>query len=170
MRRAIARPVGLEISSRVALATRPTIASRSPDGHPDITNPMPDRDTPAPSTPAGRPATVLLVDVDAALTGLVAEWLAPLGIEVQEERDARPGARYDLLIVDLPFPRQDAARRVARVVQEHPDTPVIAVSAAFFPSVTCRGAMACTMGVVGVLPKPVPRADLLNIVQRLLQR
>jgi hypothetical protein len=30
--------------------------------------------------------------------------------------------------------------------------------------------MACTLGVVGVLPKPVPREDLLSIVQRLLHR
>jgi CheY-like chemotaxis protein len=113
---------------------------------------------------------VLVVDVDAALTGLLAEWLAPLGVEVREERDAVPGARYDLLIVDLPFPRQDAARRVERVMHEHPDTPIIAVSAAFFSNVVCCGAMACTLGVVGVLPKPVPREDLLSIVQRLLHR
>ncbi len=131
---------------------------------------MPHSDTPVRSPAADGGATVLLVDVDAMLTGLLREWLVPQGIAVRNERDAVPGARYDLLIVDLPFPRQDAARRVERVVHEHPDTPIIALSAAFFPSVSCCGAMACTLGVVGVLPKPVPRADLLNLVQRLLHR
>lgn len=131
---------------------------------------MPNRDTPAPATPPGRSATVLLVDVDAALTGLVAEWLASLGIEAREERDAVPGARYDLLIVDIPFPRRDGAQRIARVVQEHPDTPVIAISAAFFRGVVCCGMITGKLGVAGVLPKPVPRADFLDLVQRLLRR
>lgn len=131
---------------------------------------MPDRDTLARPAPPGRSATVLLVDVDPALTELLAEWLAPRGIGVQQECDAVPGARYDLLIVDIPFPRQDGAQRLGRVVQEHPDIPIIAISAAFFPGVVCRGAMCCTLGIAGALPKPVPRAEFLSIVQRLLQR
>ena len=131
---------------------------------------MPNREAPADPAPPGRSGTVLVVDVDAALAGLLAEWLAPDGIAVQGDHGAVPGARYDLLIVDIPFPRQDGAQRIARVVQEHPDTPVIAISGAFFPGVVCCGAMACTLGGAGVLPKPVPRADFLGIVQRLLQR
>lgn len=131
---------------------------------------MPDRDTPALPPPSGRSATVLLVDVDPALTELLAEWLAPHGIGVQHERDAVPGARYDLLVVDIPFPRQDGAQRLGRLVQEHSDTPIIAISAAFFPGVVCRGALCCRLGIAGALPKPVPRAQFLSIVQRLLQR
>lgn len=131
---------------------------------------MPNRETPAGLARPGPSATVLVVDVDTALTGVLAEWLAPDGIDMQAERDEVQGARYDLLIVDIAFPRRDGAARVARVVQEHPDIPIIAISAAFFPGLVCCGAMARTLGVAGVLPKPVPRADFLGVVQRLLKR
>lgn len=122
------------------------------------------------STPPGPARTVLVIDTDAPLIALLAEWLAADGIEVRSDRDAEPAAPCDLLIVDLAFPRQDGERRVARVALEHPATPIIAISSAFLPGLPCRAKIASVLGVAAVLPKPMRREELQSTVQRLLQR
>lgn len=131
---------------------------------------MSTRDTRADSPRPEQSRTVLVIDVDAALTGLFAEWLAPDGIEVWIDDDAAPGTQYDLLIVDLAFPRQGGRQRVARVAQEHPDTPIIAISSGFLPGGGCCARIAYALGVAAVLPKPMLREQLQGIVHRLLRR
>jgi DNA-binding response OmpR family regulator len=115
---------------------------------------------------------VLVVDVDRVLVDLLDEWLGALGIEVIDEGlgGSAGAAACDLAIVDVPFPRQEGARRLAGIVNAHPDTPILAVSAAFFPCVASCGALARELGVACVLPKPLAREALLSEVRRLLQR
>ncbi len=113
---------------------------------------------------------VLVVDADPALAGLLDEWLAALGVSVDHESVAGAGSqqRYDLAIIDLPFPRQGGAERMARIAREHPDMPIIAVSAAFFPGIPPRGAVARELGVALVLPKPLSQRALFGAVGPLL--
>jgi CheY-like chemotaxis protein len=112
---------------------------------------------------ASRPRA-LVVDADDALHGLLEAWLGDAGIGVA--RDA-PG-RYDLVLVDLPFPREERGALLAGLQREHPDTPIIALSSSFLPGIDAGGAVARTLGVDGVLPKPVTRDSLLAAVARLL--
>ncbi len=111
-----------------------------------------------------------MIDADAALAGLLAEWLAADGIEVRSDHELPAAARPDLLIVDIAFPRQDGRRRLARVAQAHPGTPILAISSAFLPGLACRAKIASALGAADVLPMPMPRQELQSVVRRLLRR
>ena len=127
---------------------------------------------PAEQAAVKRAPRALVVDADRVLADLLDEWLGPLGIEVIHECGGGPGSgeNYDMAIVDVPFPRQDGAMRIASVVKAHPATPILAVSAAFFSCIASCGAVARELGVACVLPKPLAREALLDAVRRLLQR
>ena len=111
---------------------------------------------------------ILVADADCALYGLLEEWLAGTGYELagacapgEPDRDG-----YDLIVVDVPFPRADVdVLKMLR--QEHPGTPIIALSSSFFPGVERTGAVARDLGVAAVLPKPLTREALLGAAQRL---
>ena len=109
---------------------------------------------------------VLLVDADPALQGLLEEWLAALGCTVETAHCGRDG--FDLIVVDLPSPRQGGTAGLKAVAEAHPRTPILALSSSFFPGVDTTGAVARALGVAGVLAKPVTRAGLLDALRRLL--
>lgn len=115
----------------------------------------------APTTPAA--ATVLLLDTDPALRGLVSEWLTEGGYQVRDE-----AARPDLIVVDVPFPRRGDSDRLRHLADRHPGTPVLALSPTFLAGAGRHGAVARELGVAGVLPKPLTREALLFAVMRLL--
>ncbi len=112
--------------------------------------------------------TILVLDADAALLGLLREWLAELG-EVTAG-SAAAALPCDLVVVDLACPRRDEPGPLHRLGRSHPGTPVLALSPALFASVGCHGEVACSLGVAGVLPKPVKREALVAAVRRLLPR
>lgn len=110
---------------------------------------------------------VLVVDADPALFPLLQEWLAEcdcIAVQGGEHNEDR----FDLVIVDIPFPRQGGAESVARLAREHPDARILALSSCFFSGVACRGAVARTLGVASVLPKPVARDALISAVRALI--
>jgi DNA-binding response OmpR family regulator len=113
---------------------------------------------------------ILVADADCALYGLLEEWLAGTGYELAgacaPDASARNG--YDLIIVDVPFPRADVD--VLNMLRhEHPGTPIIALSSSFFPGVERTGAVARDLGVAAVLSKPLTREALLAAAQRVLK-
>jgi hypothetical protein len=117
-------------------------------------------------TDAHGPAPCRRVQVrvaDPALAGLIGEWLAAADCRLAADDDEQ-----DLLIVDLPFPRQ-AGERLARLAEEHPATPILVLSS-FFPGIDSNGAVARSLGVAGVLPMPVTRGSLLSAVFGILAR
>jgi CheY-like chemotaxis protein len=115
---------------------------------------------------APAPPRAMVVDADEALHGLIEAWLAERGVGVAREA---PG-RYDLIVVDLPFPRQGRSERLAGLQRAHPHTPIVALSSQFLPGIEAAGAVAQTLGVAGVLPKPLARDALLAAVARLVPR
>jgi DNA-binding response OmpR family regulator len=113
---------------------------------------------------------ILVIGADRALMGLLEEWLAAHGCEVEQAEARRERARrYDLLIVDVPHPRRGGCELLVRAATEHPDTPIVALSSAFFSGVECQGAVARELGVASVLPKPVAHDALIAEVRRLLR-
>src|SRR5262245_55397458 len=82
---------------------------------------------------------VLVVNADPALRGLIEEWLAGEACRFVEERP-------DLVLVDLPFPREHGAAMLARIAQVHPHVPVVALSSNFFPGIESNGAIARALG------------------------
>ena len=111
---------------------------------------------------------VLVIDVDSALYGLIEEWLAAAGCTVTREQDARDAGPPDLVIVDVPFPRQGGLEAVRRAAREHPGAPVLALSSTFLAGIEITGAVARALGVAGALPKPLTREKLLAAVSNAL--
>ena len=112
----------------------------------------------------------LLVDADPALAGLIDEWLAPQGGTVVQEQPGGLGGHngFDLIVVDVPFPRQGGSDLLRRLKDRHSGTPILALSSNFFPGVGGSGAVARSLGVAGVLAKPVTREALVGAVDKLL--
>lgn len=132
-------------------------------------------DPPASGHVAGtrsRPPRVLVVDADPALAALIGEWLAAAGCEVFVGAADDPGNRgaFDLILVDVPFPRQGSPGSLCRVMDTHPLTPVVALSSTFFAGVDGTGTVARALGVSSVLPMPVQRDALVGAVRRLVSR
>ena len=120
---------------------------------------------------AVRAPQVLVVDADRALLALLKEWLAEYGFSVVEPGAADKGTRqrFDLVVVDVPFPRQGGPDLLRRVANDHPGTPILALSSSFFPGIESTGAVAQALGVASVLPKPIMRDALMMAVCNLLR-
>lgn len=135
-------------------------------------------DQPAESTgisPAGEvrsaaaaPRRVLVIDSDPALFGLLQQWLGECGCIAVDASAARKEDRFDLVIVDIPFPRQGGVELAKRIANEYPSAPILALSSCFFAGIACTGAVARTLGVARVLPKPVSRDTLISTVRTAL--
>jgi CheY-like chemotaxis protein len=121
------------------------------------------------SEPASAPR-VLVIDADRALMGLLDEWMRALGCTVVHGAGGEAEGRFQLVIVDVPYPRQGGVDLVARVAARHPQTPILALSSTFFARVECHGPVAQALGVDCVLPKPATRDALTNAVRNLLPR
>jgi CheY-like chemotaxis protein len=116
---------------------------------------------------------VLLVDLEPALAGLLAEWLRQAGIEVCAARGAQASrlpCQAELLVTDIPFPRHGPSPRLQALALAWPGMPVLALSPTFFAGVAVGGEVARHLGVAAVLATPVTRDAWLATVQRLLVR
>ena len=125
------------------------------------------------SSPSRTPAPrVLVVDADCALSGLLAEWLGSEGCEVVQAAgdDAGAAERFDLVIIDVPYPRQGGVDLIARITKHHPMTPILAMSSTFFGRIECCGPVARALGVACVLPTPLSRQALVDAPRRFLPR
>ena len=110
------------------------------------------------------PLRILVAEADCALVGLLKEWLAVLG-RVLGRVDEAP-QRYDVIVVDLPFPREEGVDMVNALARQHPGTPIVALSANLLPGVEPSGRVARELGVASVLPKPVTREALMAEVRK----
>jgi DNA-binding response OmpR family regulator len=119
-------------------------------------------------TAAADAPRVLLVDAEPALAGLIEEWLVPQGYRVSQDAAAEPADAFDLIVVDIPFPRC-GLQRLRRIASEHPGAPVLTLSSSFFAGIASAGAVARSLGVAGVLPKPLARESLLAAVRAVLR-
>jgi CheY-like chemotaxis protein len=125
----------------------------------------------SPGTAAAPGPRVLVVDTDRVLCGLIEEWLGGCGCEcsvLAQDADDGPVQEADVVVVDVPFPRQGGLDLLQRVASRHPGTPIVALSSTFFAGVESSGALARSLGVAAVLPKPVAREALIRAVKDLL--
>jgi DNA-binding NarL/FixJ family response regulator len=111
-----------------------------------------------------------VIDADDLWRVLLEQWLQGLGCEVLPAAadDQAPAPAVDLVIVDLPFPRQGGVDLVKRITSRHPATPIVALSSNFFSRIECCGPVARDLGVDCVLPKPATREALAAAVRRVL--
>jgi two-component system NtrC family response regulator len=116
-------------------------------------------------------ATILIVDDDAALRTGIAETLSDLGHVADEAADgpaalariARGG--IDAVLLDLRMPGMDGME-VLRRLRAAPEPPPVAVLTAVPTAANTIEAM--RLGAVDHLAKPIGRADLLQLLARML--
>lgn len=113
---------------------------------------------------------ICVIDADNDWRLLLEQWLRAMGCEVVANPgiDAAAAPAVDLVIVDLPFPRQGGVDLVKRISSRHPATPIVALSTNFFSRIECCGPVARDLGVDCVLPKPATREAIAAAVRRLL--
>jgi CheY-like chemotaxis protein len=113
---------------------------------------------------------VLVLDSDALTQSMISEWLDADGWQVVEPALDQAAGDVSLVVVDLPFPRAGALGALQAIRQEYPGVPLIVISSTVFANVGCSGSCAASLGVSGVLPKPVSRDSLIGAVRRLARR
>lgn len=140
-------------------------------------NANPDDDNPYGAAPPAVTAThsartgpfrVCVIDDDDAWRALLEQWLQGMGCEVVPEPTGASAPMVNLVIVDLPFPRQGGVDLVKRITSRHPATPILALSSNFFSRIECCGPLARDLGVDCVLPKPATREAIAAAVRRVL--
>lgn len=121
------------------------------------------------------PAEILVIDDDAILRDLVADWLEGAGYQVRKAENcsravgAATGRRApDLIVTDMFMPGACGAEAIAQLKRTHPGIALIALSGHFASGHGLSAQAAMLAGADRAFAKPVKRADLLRAVAELL--
>lgn len=114
---------------------------------------------------------VLVVDDDALMRGLVAEWLGEAGYRVRQAENGAAALRMlrsrpaGLLITDMDMPGRDGAQTLDEARRILPGLPVIAISGGARDGNQNWAATALKLGAAKALAKPFERLELLAAVK-----
>ena len=117
---------------------------------------------------------VLVVDDDAILRDLVADWLEAAGYKVRKAADCEAARKAlqehapALIISDMFMPGACGAAAIAELRRGAPSALLIAVSGYFKSGTGVSGEEALAAGAARALAKPVRRAQLLIAVSELI--
>ncbi len=117
---------------------------------------------------------ILVVDDDALMRELIAEWLTLAGYRTRVAANGE-GALVllreragDLVITDLNMPRLGGTEAVARIRQACPGVPLIVVSAHLGSERQYSPQALLALGAQRALAKPLKRQQLLTVVREVL--
>jgi CheY-like chemotaxis protein len=120
-------------------------------------------------------ADILVIDDDAILRDLVADWLEAAGYRVSKATSCRAwigqflGMKPPALIVtDMFMPGPCGVEAIGTLKKKHPGTSLVAVSGHFKSGQGLSAEEALAAGADRALAKPVKRAELLQAVAELL--
>jgi DNA-binding response OmpR family regulator len=111
---------------------------------------------------------IAIIEHDALMRALLAEWLAAEGYDVIDGSrgdGAAANADVDLVIVDVYMPRALGVERLREARIAYPGVPIVAISAQFRAGVSCEGYAARVLGVERVVAKPFDRQALVDAVR-----
>ena len=120
------------------------------------------------------PVEILVVDDDAILRDLVADWLEGAGYRVQKAENcscavgAMARRAPALIVTDMFMPGACGAEAIAELKRTHPGIALIALSGHFASGQGLSAQAAISAGADRAFAKPVKRADLLRAVAELL--
>jgi len=126
----------------------------------------------SPSAKAG--GYVLVIDDDAILRDLVADWLQGAGYAVRKAPDCQAALKAledgapSLIVSDMFMPGACGAAAIAELKHYAPSAPLIAVSGYFKSGSGVSADQALAAGAARALAKPVRRAQLLIAVSELI--
>ena len=120
-----------------------------------------------------RSGEILIIDDDAIMRDLMADWLEAAGYAVRKASDCRSaGAELErapaLVVSDMWMPGPCGAEAIRWMRERHPGLQLIAVSGHFGSGQGCSAQEAVGAGAARALAKPVKRADLLGAVAALI--
>jgi CheY-like chemotaxis protein len=122
-----------------------------------------------------KPAEILVIDDDAILRDLVADWLEAAGYRVRKATSCRAwmeqffgGKSPALIVTDMYMPGPCGTDAIGRLKKQHPGVRLIAVSGHFDSGEGTSAEQALGAGADRALAKPVKRADLLRAVTDLV--
>jgi len=119
---------------------------------------------------------VLVVDDDALMRGLLAEWLSAAGYRVRQAENGATALRMllsrpaGLLITDMDMPGRDGAQTLDEARRMLPGLAVIAISGGARDGRRNWAATALKLGAAKALAKPFERQDLLAAVAEVVPR
>jgi CheY-like chemotaxis protein len=116
---------------------------------------------------------ILVIDDDAIMRDLMADWLEAAGYVVHKAADcsSAEAALHQapaLVVSDMWMPGPCGAAAIAFLKKSCPQTKLIAVSGHFGSGQGCSAESAREAGAARTLPKPVKRAALLGAVAELI--
>ena len=119
---------------------------------------------------------VLVVDDDALMRSLLAEWLGEAGYRVRQAQNGADalqmlrGRPAGLLITDMDMPGRDGAQTLDEARRMLPGLPVIAISGGARDAKANWAATALKLGAAKALAKPFERQTLLAAVEAVVPR
>ena len=117
---------------------------------------------------------ILVIDDDAIMRDLIADWLEAAGYSVRKASNCQAGVvaleseRPALVVSDMWMPGPCGAEAIRRLRQKHPGMELIAVSGHFGSGQGCSEKDAAAAGAARVFAKPVKRAEFLGAVAELI--
>lgn len=117
-----------------------------------------------------------MVDDDALMRGLLAEWLSEAGYRVRQAENGANALKtlrsrpVGLLITDMDMPGCDGAQTLDDARRMLPGLPVIAISGGARDGRQNWAAIALKLGAAKALAKPFKRHDLLAAVEEVVPR
>jgi two-component system response regulator ResD len=117
---------------------------------------------------------VLVIDDDAVMRELVADWLEAAGFRVHRAANCQAGldqacqVEPQLVVTDMCMPGASGAAAIAKLKHQHPGVRVIAVSGHFNSGHGVSAEAALAAGAERALPKPLKRAEFISAVAGLL--
>jgi CheY-like chemotaxis protein len=118
--------------------------------------------------------TILILEEDDLIRGLLKEWLLGAGYQVQlgDPRRApstRPAHdKVGLIIANICMPKDQGAEGIRQLKLAYPGASIIAISARFCSSLGGSAEGARQLGVRKVLSKPFTREELLDAVRSVM--
>jgi len=119
---------------------------------------------------------VLVVDDDALMRSLLAEWLSEAGYHVRQAENGAAALQMlrsrpaGLLITDMDMPGRDGAQTLDEARRMLPGLPVIAISGGALDGRQDWAAIALKRGAAKAVAKPFDRKDLLAAVAEVVPR
>lgn len=120
-----------------------------------------------------RIATIVLIDDDDLVRGLLNKALVAAGHKVHEASDGQQGVDLarstmcDIVITDLVMPVQEGVETILTLRRERPKLPIIAISGGVTNSRLYLN-IAEKIGAKRILPKPFTPKELLALIQQVL--
>ncbi len=123
--------------------------------------------------PSGQPLRILVVDDDRRLCGFLARFLSNEGYAIAAAHDGQAMLRavadllFDLIILDLRFPRGEDGMTLARRLRGQYETPLIVLSG---KSATIDKVVCLEIGADDYVTKPFEPRELLARIRTVLRR